>query len=376
MFLFRKSFLLASLPITNNDPQAMAGKITHLEVLNQVIRHLEHGSDEQKNLAQLLKHENYFRYANVGSVAPDIFYYYHVLSFSKAERAEIWGDLHHHSRIAELVLGFLDIVLKTEQGVHRNKMLAFTLGYICHCAVDIITHPYIFFISGDYYSKDPSVRAMAQYNHMKVEFSLDTYLLDYRWGMSPRDYDFTQYINILQSGSDGEKMDTTIWYFWLQALKKTFQKEFKNSYIGSEIRIIPGDILNDSYIGFLKINRLLDSRSRFLRQMFRLADKVSFSKFKASVLMLPLKENIDPRIMNEDNREWHYPADSQKVKDDSFITLVNKSAQISKEVMTIAWQYLQKDAQKKDILEAYGGYNLDTGLRYQNVDEMKEFAPL
>ncbi|MEM7180946.1 MAG: zinc dependent phospholipase C family protein [Spirochaetota bacterium] len=354
----------------------MAGKITHLEVLFQVIRHLEHGSSEQKTIAKLLKQEPYFRYANVGTIAPDIFYYYHVLSLQKADRAEIWGDLHHHKCVAELILAFLGLIHKTEEGVHREKMLAFTLGYICHCVVDIITHPYIFFISGDYYSKDREVRTMAQYNHMKVEFALDAYLLDHRWGMSPKDYDFLQYINILQQGSNGEKMDTTIWYFWQQALKETFPEEFASSYIGSEMRIMPGDIINDSYIGFLRFNDILDSRSRLLRQVLKFADKISFSKFKTSVLMLPLKENIDPRIMNEDNGEWHYPADPKQVSHDSFINLVNKAAESAKTVICTAWEYLQHKVKREDILTSYQGYNLDTGLRYKNVEKMKEFSPL
>ncbi|MCB1157822.1 MAG: zinc dependent phospholipase C family protein [Leptospiraceae bacterium] len=354
----------------------MAGKITHLEILTQVIRHLEHGSEENKQIAKLLKSEECFRYANTGTIAPDIFYYYHVLNPDKSKKAQIWGDLHHHTKVVELILSFLDLIQKTEEGLYRDRMLAFTLGYICHCAVDVVTHPYIFFISGDYYNDDVKVRTLAQYNHLRVEFALDTYLLDYRWGMSPKQYDFTQYINIFHSNTAKSKIDTTIWYFWLQALKMTFPEEFHGSYIGSEQKIIPGDMINDSYTGYVQLNSLFDSRSIFLRKFLRMVDRVSFIHLKASVLMLPLKENIDPRLMNEERRRWTYPADKSIVKNDTFINLVNKAAESAKELIILAWNYLKGDVRKESILDEYAGYNLDTGLRYQGIQEMKEFSPL
>jgi hypothetical protein len=353
----------------------MAGKITHLEVLTQVAKHLEHGTQAQKNIATLLKGEQTQRYANLGTIAPDIFYYYHVLSPNKSPKAQIWGDLHHHHQVAELVLSFLDTIKKTEEGPNKDKMLAFAMGYICHCVVDVTTHPYIFFISGDYYNKDPKISFMAQYNHLKVEFALDTYLLDHRWALSPQEYDFNQYIDVTTGLSD-KKMDPVIWYFWLQSLKKTFPTDFYSIYIGSEKKIIPGDIINDSYLGYLQLNSLLDSRSNWVRNTLSIIDKISFWRYKASVLMLPLKENIDPRVMNNSNKEWYYPADKTKIKNDSFISLINKAATNSKDVMTKAFEYVTNERKRDSLLQEYRGYNLDTGLRYQSIEEMTDFAPL
>lgn len=51
----------------------MAGKITHLEALSQVCKHLDHGTQEQRKIARLLREENTRKYANIGAIAPDIF---------------------------------------------------------------------------------------------------------------------------------------------------------------------------------------------------------------------------------------------------------------------------------------------------------------
>lgn len=355
----------------------MAGKITHVEVLTQVKKKLDHGTNEQKEIAKFLQKETIRKYSYVGTIAPDIFYYYHFLSRQKSEIAQIWGDLHHHTKVVELILTFLDIILETEDTLYRDRLIAFTLGYICHCVVDIVTHPYIFYISGDYYNKDPKISSEAQYNHMKVEFALDSYLLDNRWGMSPKEYDFTHYIDIVNRGRDGRlRLDPVIWMFWQQALKITFPDEFQKYYIGSEKKIIPLDIINDSYIGYLRFHDLLDSRSDLIRGILTLIDFVTLNRFHSSVLLMPFKENIDPRVMNLEEKEWYYPADVSLKKNYSFTTLVNNAANSAKEILTVAWEYLNKNVKKETILKEYGGYNLDTGLRYQSIDEMKEFAPL
>lgn len=356
----------------------MAGKITHIEVLAQAIKHLDHGTLEQRNISQLLINQSNAKYANLGTIAPDIFYYYHILSPSKiTSKAQIWGDLHHHKNVTELVLNFLDIISETEEGTYRDRMLAFVLGYICHCAVDVVTHPYIFFISGDYYSKNPDVASLAQYNHMRVEYALDSYLLDHRWGMSPTDYDFTHYIDVRRRGVSGmKKIDPMIWIFWLEALKLTFPEEFKAHYTGSAKKIIPGDIINDSYIGYIRFNEVLDSRSGFMRNFLKAVDFIPFSKKKASTLLVPLMENIDRRILNADGREWNYPADATKKKNHSFINLVNLASNAARDAISLAWDYLKGNVKREVILKEYGGYNLDTGLRYQGISEMKEFAPL
>jgi hypothetical protein len=355
----------------------MAGKITHIEALSQVKKHLEHGTPTQRKIAALLNRHDTAAYANLGAVAPDIFYFYHVLQPNRTRKAAFWGDLAHHSRITELVLNFLDQVHETEMSLYRDRYLAFTLGYICHCVVDIQTHPYIFYISGDYYNDDKKISYNAQINHMRVEFGLDSLLLHHRWGMSAREYDFPQYIDIRhRTVGIKNKMDPILWQFWLSALKSTYPSEYAEKYLGSERKIIPGDILNDSYMGFYRFTSTLDSRSKWMRGLVSLVDQMTFHKYQAGVLMLPTMETVNPKIMNDEKRKWNYPADATRVQSESFIELLNLASLSAKEILTRAYEYSFSPESRSKILEAYGGYNLDTGLRYQGISSMKEFSPL
>lgn len=355
----------------------MAGKITHLEVLGQTVKHLDHGTPEQREIASLLKNPNFQKYANVGTIAPDIFYYYHVLSLFRTSKAQIWGDLHHHRNVAELVCNFLDLIQDVEEEISRSKLIAFTYGYICHCAVDVITHPYIFYISGDYYNEDPDIAFLAQINHLKVEFALDSYLLNYRWGMSPKIYDFNQHVDIRKkNGVSAGKLDPLLWTFWQSALKLTFPAEFQEHYLGSEKKMIPGDILNDSFLGFLDFHKVLDSRNGLMRGFLKFLDVLTFHKIKSSVLILPTQEKIDARVMNEERKPWSYPAEPSRTSMESFIDLVNRSAQEAVIAITKANQYLIGNVKRETVIKEYGGINLDTGLRDKGVLKMTEFSPL
>ena len=353
----------------------MAGKITHIEVLAQVSKHLDHGSANQRKIAELLLNPLFKKYACVGAIFPDIFYFYHFYSPLRTKKAQFWGDTLHHENPILLAVNFLEEIRDMEEGITKNKLIAFTFGFICHCIVDIVTHPYIFYISGDYYSKDPKISSNAQINHLKVEFALDSYLLNFRWGMNPHKYDFNKYVDI-RVPNNPQKMDSLIWEFILKGLKKTYQDKFFSSYIGSEKKIIPGDLINDSYIGFLDFHNVLDSRSVFMRGFLKTFDFLTLYKFKSSVLVLPVRESINIRIMNEEKRPWFYPSLPSKMSNENFIELVNRSALDSISILTLSDSYINGEIKKEDILKDYDGYNLDTGIRYRGVNSMKEFSPI
>lgn len=347
----------------------MAAKITHLEVLKQTTVLLEHGNERQQRMAKLISAGHLNRFANLGSIAPDVFYFYHILSKKKNRLAQPWGNLSHHSRVLELVLFFLDRVKNTAPGLGRDKQLAFALGYICHCVVDVVTHPYIFYFTGDYYSEDEYEATEAQENHLRVEYALDAYLIHSRWGIHPYRYNYMQYVDCREKlpVNGQHNLDFEIWSLWTSAFAATFPEEFANEYHGLEHRIVAEDIVNESYLGFLKFNRMSDTRFRSARMLMRVLDKVTFHKLPTSYLILPPPDSIDPRIPNEQHREWRYPGDPERKSTESFMDLIHRAAHEAAEIMTRAYRYVEGAEKRKDLEKDYGGFNLDTGLRSESI---------
>jgi hypothetical protein len=54
------------------------------------------------------------------------------------------------------------------------NLLCATLGYISHCVFDMIFHPLIYYLVGNYYDDDPAKRESAVYRHRLLETRLDS----------------------------------------------------------------------------------------------------------------------------------------------------------------------------------------------------------
>ena len=77
----------------------MAAKFTHMEALKQSMELLEHGTEKQQALGDLLYDRAQFRYACLGAIAPDVFYFYKIFSRRKNAVGLAWGNRAHHRRV-------------------------------------------------------------------------------------------------------------------------------------------------------------------------------------------------------------------------------------------------------------------------------------
>lgn len=351
----------------------MAAKITHIEVYRQALVLLEHGDEADQRIASMLEADRMFRYGCFGAVAPDIFYFYHLFASRRATGME-WGNRIHHHRVFELVLAFLDRIRSDTNPDRRNKRLAFALGYISHCAADIVTHPYIFYITGNLYSSDRDEASRAQENHLRVENILDSYLVQERWGISPDRYNFLKYVDVSERHRGERSLDFDIWQMWVNALSVVYPESFHSDYPGDVHRIQKGDLVNEAYRGFIRFNRVLDTRWAFVRGTLRTIDWITRHRLKARNLLLPPRHMIDDRYPNTDGQLWKYPADPSRTSTESFHTLVHRSAGQAVEWMRLARDYVAGKRTAKDFAPLIG-YNLDTGLDTDS-GEMFAFAPI
>jgi hypothetical protein len=120
-----------------------------------------------KGLQSLLKNNS--REYLFGSVFPDTFYY-----GKRAAVRELSEILHGKdgNRSDEYIFKFLERIMSSG----REGELAFLMGYISHCFLDIKFHPVIYYLSGNYYDKDDEKRSGAVYLHRHLETRLDVLL--------------------------------------------------------------------------------------------------------------------------------------------------------------------------------------------------------
>jgi hypothetical protein len=99
----------------------------------------------------------------LGSISPDTFFYSNF-----PEVKNISEHIHGKDGIPtnELIFSCLD-------STENPRDMAFLLGFVTHCALDITTHPSIYYLTGNYYDKDPARMSLSRYNHSLFETGLD-----------------------------------------------------------------------------------------------------------------------------------------------------------------------------------------------------------
>jgi hypothetical protein len=103
------------------------------------------------------------RHYLLGSISPDIFYYSKAKSLIKISET-LHGKTGQPTNIPIIAM------LKDAEG---PEDIAFIMGYITHCALDIAFHPTIYYLSGNYYDEDPVKRLHAVYMHRHLETCMD-----------------------------------------------------------------------------------------------------------------------------------------------------------------------------------------------------------
>ncbi len=148
----------------------MAKENTHLFFAHTILEHL----GDMDITRDISKHIDYYY---LGSIIPDTFYY------SSDRSVEVVSESLHGKTgnpTNEIIFSVLDRAASPRD-------IAFILGYITHCALDITLHPLVYYLSGNYYDPEPAKKQHAVYLHRHIETCLDGYL-----GNSLRIYDLVR----------------------------------------------------------------------------------------------------------------------------------------------------------------------------------------
>lgn len=137
----------------------MAKENTHILFAHTLLPHFR----ETEILKVLSGHIDYYY---LGSIIPDTFFY------SSDESLELISRILHgkDGRATN------EMIFKVLDGSTHMRDIAFILGYITHCALDITIHPVVYYLSGNYYDADPEKRSHAVYMHRLIETCWDVYL--------------------------------------------------------------------------------------------------------------------------------------------------------------------------------------------------------
>lgn len=275
---------------------------THMWMARELIKELPKPTQKL-----IKKHEKLFY---LGSVTPDAFFY-----LSKTR--EFGSKL--HGKNGELTNKIIFEQLKEE----KEEDLVFTLGYITHCALDIVFHPMAFYWGGNY--NDPKTHEEAVYRHLYFETYLDKYF--------NKDF-FLQYEICLECL---DKINTERFPGFRKALKRQIQ--------------IHKMIMTKRWYYLAKVLVFFRIIKKRVLALFYVAQKEQKNNFT----------------------EYRHPVTGREVMK-SFDQLMDEAKILAKKMIIAALKYKQGKISKKEAEKFITGASLETGFVKKGVLSMSYFV--
>lgn len=238
----------------------MAGNIAHMIICMAAIRRFSdinkaHQQFIEELFGENLSNQKRLVWANLGSLAPDLFYYKNpirqlwIIFAGKnigAERLEPWSYHMHSIRPNEfplklIELTFRDAIIKNGRAYISDidlKKIAFIAGYLTHIATDQVIHLSANKISGPYYREGCN-----RETHRNFEIHLD--------------YKIYMACNMRSEfGHPFSKLNFSNWAFYEEQEIKAIYKSFQN-YAIRHPSIIFSDLFFNSFTSFGSFMRFL-----------------------------------------------------------------------------------------------------------------------
>jgi hypothetical protein len=152
------------------------GLLTHIELATQTIRVL--GAEAKAIL------EIYWTYLVLGAIGPDL--------FNKTPFSRIL----HHSLLTRFAVRMLDYIKMAKDGEKKDKLMAYSYGYLTHIAGDIHGHPLAHRLSNQ---KEHNLRLLKVYAHQDLHIAM-------RYHPKPHSYDAQMQIPLYLLDGDISQM--------------------------------------------------------------------------------------------------------------------------------------------------------------------------
>lgn len=216
-----------------------------------------------------------------------------------------------------------------------NRDLAFGCGYLTHCALDIVFHPVVYYLSGNYYDPDPHKRAHAVYMHRHIETCLDVRLAN------PHRIHSLLHPTLLKG----------------LAFEEALARRFS----------IPVPAIRQALRKQLRYSRLFSSPLAF--RLMHTLNRLAIVKDGTSLGLFYGNCHIEPDPLDETITFRDLITGAEQMQ--SIPALIQTASAKAHTMIRHAWAYAHGDINADDLRQAIPGESLDTGRLHAPVTDIR-----
>lgn len=241
---------------------------------------------------------------NIGLQGPDIFFYY---VFSPMIYDRNIGSIMHTTDIGKFKKNFLRIIKQVKDEKDKKILVAYFAGFVGHCTLDMICHPYIY-AATDYVNKKKDYFS----KHVDFETNID-YLYVKRY-LNMELYDFNKKQTIRISKRE------------LELIADVFVKAFRKTY--ANVKLSQERMRRILYI-FLLGSSVFYDRTGLKRKVAGGIENAVFGRKVVSPMFVEKKEYSDKKdILNKSRKCWKNPWEMSVCRYDDFDGLFGNAMDI------------------------------------------------
>lgn len=274
-----------------------------------------------------------------------------ILFFSKYQLASF-----AHKNFVNLYFKNIIQYMRENHFIHNQKALAYLYGSICHYVMDSTIHPFVYYHTGLYNSKDKLTRKYLG-EHDRMEYMIDAIL-----------YQERNHKKIYQANMKKEVFSKVFFTPEFNLLLDTvFFRTFQVSHGSKSIR--------KGYFHYqFIVKHVMTSRFGIKKFFFFLFDQIPIKKsFKIFNHSYHIKK-IDKSVLNLEHHKWCYPVDKKITYHYSFYDLYDIAIIRARTLIMHLDEALNRDEKEiNKVLKEIGNNSYATGLDANKYSQMKYF---
>lgn len=310
----------------------MPNIITHKIFAEEVLKNIK--KTDIRNII-----EEHLQIYYIGSNGPDFLFFYNAKPWEALKNHEpnIIGSELHKKGINAFYQSASKSIQKEGCRSVKENMMAYVFGHLCHWALDMMTHPYIFYKTGD-------CKGLSASHHHRFESMMDTLMLEEFHNVNIKEYPFYEICTY------DEEMLKAIARVYVPAVKAALDKELKVY----DIRVS----LNE----WKDIQKILYDPHNVKSSFLKTAEKVIRKPWLISGNIVPKHKDETYDILNKEHFPWYHPCDGNR-SEESFLELFQKAIEIATQLIENMYGSAEYGADIEKILTILQDRAYDTGMK-------------
>jgi hypothetical protein len=275
----------------------------------------------------------------LGAQSSDPMYY--AVFHKNGKQYRYYADRMHDTDTQKLLVHMTNYV---KQNTTRHTY-SYLIGFLCHYALDVHIHPYVYHHVGIYNEKDPSTY---QYQglHLKFERSIDCVLMKQDTKKSSRHMSLTKY-HFPTKTAHNDVVDL---------MKSTINNQFdiENG----------GEVFTTSVKHMYNIIKYMTTdRFGIKKQVYKLVDffRKNHNLFMVDMSLFHHVEDYD--FLNEEHREWQHPV-TGNISTKSVHDIYNDAIRFARELIEQVHRYI--DGEPVDLNTVFTNLSFNSGVKCED----------